>query len=122
MGTPLGLRCALCNLEYSNLGLANLCPCGGPLLVHYDLSSLRSTWSKESLRNNPTSMWRYDPVLPASHSESVSLGEGLTPLFRLPRLSARWDASGIWLKDEAQNPTASFKARGMSAAVTMARK
>jgi threonine synthase len=122
MGNPLGLRCALCNLEYMIGALTNLCQCGGPLLVDYDFSSIESSWSKESLRNSPNSMWRYDPVLPVSNSEPVTLGEGFTPLFRLPRLAARLGASDIWLKDESRNPTASFKARGMSAAVTMARK
>jgi threonine synthase len=67
-------------------------------------------------------MWRYEPVLPASLSDAVSLGEGLTPLFQLPRLGAILGVHDVWLKDDGQNPTASFKARGMSAAVTMARK
>ena len=90
--------------------------------MDYDLASVRSSWSKESLRDSPGSTWRYDPVLPASKSEAVTLGEGSTPLFRLPRLGARFGAGDIWLKDESQNPTASFKARGMSVAVTMAKK
>lgn len=67
-------------------------------------------------------MWRYEPVLPASLSDAVSLGEGLTPLFPVPRLGAILGVHDLWLKDDGQNPTASFKARGMSAAVTMARK
>jgi threonine synthase len=67
-------------------------------------------------------MWRYDPVLPAGRAEAISLGEGWTPLLKVPALGAAIGARDIWLKDEGQNPTASFKARGMSAAVTMAKK
>ena len=67
-------------------------------------------------------MWRYDPVLPAGWSDAITLGEGWTPLLSLPALGAVIGARDLWLKDEGQNPTASFKARGMSAAVSMAKK
>jgi threonine synthase len=67
-------------------------------------------------------MWRYDPVLPAGRADAISLGEGWTPLLRAPALGAAIGAHDIWLKDEGQNPTASFKARGMSVAVSVAKK
>ncbi len=67
-------------------------------------------------------MWRYAPVLPASASEAVTLGEGWTPLHRAARLAPELGATDLWIKDEARNPTGSFKARGFAAAVTMAKK
>jgi threonine synthase len=67
-------------------------------------------------------MWRYHPVLPAALEEAVTLGEGLTPLLQLQHLGKDLGLGDLWVKDEGQNPTASFKARGMSAAVTMASK
>jgi threonine synthase len=67
-------------------------------------------------------MWRYEKVLPADAKDAVTLGEGWTPLVRLHRLAEELGANDLWLKDEGQNPTDSFKARGLSMAVTMARK
>jgi threonine synthase len=67
-------------------------------------------------------MWRYHPVLPAPLEEAVTLGEGFTPLLHLKRLGRDLGLGNLWVKDEGQNPTGSFKARGMSAAVTMACK
>jgi threonine synthase len=102
--------------------IINTCECGGTLLVEYDLESARSSWSKEALHSAPASMWRYEPLLPASIREAVTLGEGFTPLLRLRNFEKLLGFSDLWLKDDGQNPTASFKARGMSTAVTMARK
>jgi threonine synthase len=67
-------------------------------------------------------MWRYEPVLPGSRSEAVSLGEGWTPLIKANRLGKQIGAHDLWIKDEGQNPTDSFKARGLCCAVTMAKK
>ena len=67
-------------------------------------------------------MWRYEPVLPASKAEAVSLGEGWTPLIRAEKLGRKIGAEKLWIKDEGQNPTDSFKARGLCCAVTMAKK
>ena len=81
------------------------------------------TWRKSfNLASAPATMWRYDPVLPADRQDSISLGEGFTPLLSTPRLGAKLGVHDLWVKDDGQNPTASFKARGMSAAVTMAKK
>jgi threonine synthase len=67
-------------------------------------------------------MWRYAPVLPASADEAVTLAEGWTPLHRASRLASEVGGTNVWIKDEGSNPTGSFKARGLSAAVTMAKK
>ena len=74
---------------------------------------------KAGSRDGPASMWRYAPVLPPADESIVSLGEGWTPLIRSRRLGARLGAEALWVKDEGLNPTASFKARGLSCAISM---
>ena len=90
--------------------------------MRYDLAQIRAGWSRESLRDAPTDMWRYSPVLPADAADAVTLQEGWTPLLEASRLGNELGARSLWIKDESRNPTDSFKARGLSAAVTMARK
>jgi threonine synthase len=101
----------------------NLSPNGAPLLVHYDLERMKQQVTKEQIALGVNSMWRYAPMLPVETAENVvSLGEGYTPLLPAPRLGARLGAGKLWIKDEGQNPTGTFKARGMSCAVSMARE
>ena len=100
----------------------HLCTCGRPLLARYDWERIGAHWTRESLGNATRSMWRYAPALPLTDGiPPVTLGEGWTPLFSAPRLGAELGLSHLFVKDEALNPTNSFKARGMSAAVTRAR-
>lgn len=106
------LTCFLCGLTYPAERLVNTCTCGRPLRVDYDLSA--STLRPDDLHGREATVWRYREVLP--DCAPVSLGEGMTPLHRAPRLGTNW-----CIKDEGVNPTASFKARGMSVAVSMAR-
>ena len=122
MGQPKSLYCSVCAEKYDPRLLVNLCRCGSPLLVSYDLDQIRAAWNRDALCSAPNSMWRYAPVLPAEDTEAISLGEGFTPLLSLRKLGRTLGAENLWLKDEGQNPTGSFKARGMSVAVTMARK
>ncbi len=115
------LECSLCSARFEPSRVHNLCSCGGTLFVRYDLTGIRSTWARDSLRSARPDLWRYLPVLPPQHPESiVSLGEGMTPLIRAHRLGAATGAQQLWVKDEGLNPTASFKARGMTTAITMA--
>lgn len=107
------LSCFLCGKEYAADQVQTLCECGRPLKVHYDLGP--ATLDREKLKGREATLWRYREVLP--DCEPVSLGEGFTPLLHAPRLGERW-----YVKDEGVNPTASFKARGMALAVSMARK
>ncbi len=100
----------------------NLCRCGGPLLVNYDLSAIGARWRKDDLKTAVNSMWRYAPVLPAGLEEAVTLQEGWTPLVHATALGREIGAQNLWVKDEGRNPTDSFKARGLSCAVTMANK
>src|SRR5512143_1785806 len=117
------LECSLCAARFEPNQIHNLCSCGGTLFVRYDLTRIKGTWSRDSLRSARTDLWRYLPVLPPRTPESiVSLGEGMTPLIRTRRLGAAIGAQDLWVKDEGLNPTASFKARGMTTAITMARE
>lgn len=122
MGSATRLTCTRCPASYPADRLINLCTCGGPLLVHYDLAAVRGTWQRSALSSGPPSMWRYAPVLPADADEAVTLVEGWTPLTRAPALGRVLGATDLWIKDEGRNPTDSFKARGLGCAVTIARK
>jgi threonine synthase len=116
------LECAECGEQYKARRLLNLCErCGKPLLVRYDLGRAARTLTKESLRQRVASLWRYREVLPVEADENiVTLGEGWTPLLHAPRLAEVVGVPELYIKDESQNPTQSFKARGMTAAVSMA--
>jgi threonine synthase len=112
------LECSACDVRESGDALATVCPkCGQPFLVRYD-----SLMPPRTAVTDRWDMWRYAPVMPLKAGESpVSLGEGLTPMHDLPKLARAIGVARLWVKDEGLNPTASFKARGMSAAVTRAR-
>jgi threonine synthase len=116
------LECGACGTRYDNDRLVNLCTCGKPLLARYDLARAAESIRREMLPGRVASLWRYAELLPAPDAQSVvTLGEGWTPLLDAPRLGAKIGLSRLYFKDEALNPTGSFKARGMSTAVTMAR-
>src|SRR5207245_2580231 len=119
MPKPTHLECSICGTRYASDVPQNLCACGGPLLVRYDLNVIRSRWLRRDVASGPATMWRYAPVLPPSAGAIVTLGEGWTPLIRTDRLGRRIGAEALWVKDEGLNPTASFKARGLSCAVSM---
>ena len=120
MTTVTHLECSVCSKRHEAGKIHNLCECGGPLLVRYDLQKARETWNRDSINSGPSNMWRYAPVLPVSKpSAVVSLGEGMTPLIQTQRLGARLGANDLWVKDEGINPTGSFKARGLSCAISM---
>jgi threonine synthase len=120
MTTLTHLECSLCGQTFAPGQPLNLCPCGGPLLARYDLQAARQSWSREWIQGGPSSMWRYAPVLPVSKPASmISLGEGWTPLVRARNYGAAVGAENLWVKDEGLNPTASFKARGLSCCISM---
>src|SRR5262245_8300472 len=118
------LYCSSCHKEYEAGKLYNLCSdCAKPLLVAYDLKAAGSTLTKESLAGREPSLWRYEEVLPVSdRANRVSLGEGMTPLHRAENLGKKLGLGNLWIKDESLNPTQSFKARGMTMAVSMAKE
>ncbi|HEV2705641.1 MAG TPA: threonine synthase [Pyrinomonadaceae bacterium] len=118
------LECAACGTEHEAQRLHNLCTrCGKPLLVRYDLQLAARSLTKDALSARRGDLWRYREVLPVEHDANVvSLGEGWTPLVRAERLGERYGLKNLYIKDESQNPTQSFKARGMTAAVSMAKE
>ena len=118
------LECAACGLRHEARRLHNLCTeCGKPLLVRYDLKGAAASLTKESLKGRGPDLWRYREVLPVESDENiVTLGEGYTPLVHASRLGAQLGLKELYVKDEGQNPTQSFKARGMAAAVSMAKE
>jgi threonine synthase len=118
------LECALCGLQHEARRLLNLCrECGKPLLVRYDLEQASHSLTKQSLSGRRSDMWRYREVLPVEKDENlVSLGEGWTPLLPARKLAELTSVRELYIKDESQNPTQSFKARGMTAAVSMAKE
>src|SRR5271166_4289856 len=112
------LECTRCGEHLSADRPQNVCPKdGGVLFVRYDLASLKGKLRREDLSGRVASMWRYAEVLPELNvnEKPITLGEGFTPM-----LPSR-EYANVFIKDEGLNPTGSFKARGMSAAVTMAR-
>lgn len=118
------LFCSSCGERYEANKLYNLCAkCSKPLIVEYDLEKAKQTLTKDSLKNRAASLWRYREVLPVENPENiVSLGEGFTPLHHAKNLGAQFGLPNLFIKDESLNPTQSFKARGMSAAVSMAKE
>src|SRR5688572_32942137 len=116
------LQCSreACAQVVPHTSLQNLCPsCKSPLLARYDLAAARRTLNLQALRTRAHTMWRYEEVLPGA--PAITLGEGMTPLIHAHRLGERIGLSRFYIKDEGLNPTASFKARGLSAAVTVAK-
>ena len=96
------LECSLCNRKYAAGKIWNLCECGGPLLVRYDLERLRATWSLDSFDSAPNSMWRYAPALPVEHENSIiSLGEGMTPIQPARRTGKRIGAPELTSRTKA---------------------
>jgi threonine synthase len=117
------LYCSACNEQYQPQRLYNLCRCGKPLMVAYDLAAAAKTLTRESLAGRAANLWRYREVLPVEHDENIQcLGEGMTPLIQAQRLGRQLGMTRLYIKDESLNPTASFKARGMAVAISMARE
>lgn len=118
------LTCGLCHTPHPIDQLQNLClSCGRPLLAGYDLPAIRAAgFTPEVVRSRSNrSLWRFHEVLPVdTPAEAVSLGEGLTPLLRCQRRGDFAAFDNLFIKDESFNPTGSFKARGMAAAITRA--
>jgi threonine synthase len=109
------LECSKCGEQISGAQPQTICPKdGGSLYVRFDLAALKGKFTPDSLRGRPATMWRYHEVLPGD--VPVTLGEGFTPM-----LPSR-ENPNVYIKDEGLNPTGSFKARGLCAAVTMAKQ
>jgi threonine synthase len=117
------LECTFTGETYAADELQNLSKAGKVLYPRYDLQKAKERLSKEELKNRAPNLWRYKEVLPVLWEENiVSLGEGFTPLLSVPRLAERTGLEQLLVKDEGVNPTGSFKARGMTAAVSKAKE
>src|SRR2546425_523690 len=114
------LECSACGKKHDPSREQHLCTCGKPLLARYDLRRAAATLTFESLKTRPRTLWRYAEVLP--NDPPVSLGEGMTALVHTERLGASMGLKHLYVKDEGLNPTGSFKARGMTTAVTRAKQ
>ncbi|MGE0157847.1 MAG: threonine synthase [Gemmatimonadales bacterium] len=121
VGGATHLECSLTGARLESEQLVGLSPAGKPLLVRYDLERLRGTFTRAAVAARRADLWRYAEVLPVRDPGSrISLGEGWTPLLDAPRTAARLGVRRVWIKDEGQNPTGSFKARGLCMAVSRA--
>ena len=116
---PWSLECSACGKTRGADGRPGVCDCGQPYLVRYPAAPHPDV--KSQLCDRPWTMWRYREWLPLADGESpVTLGEGGTPLLAVERVAARHGFGDLWVKEESCNPTGSFKARGLAAAVTRA--
>jgi threonine synthase len=116
------LSCPSCGERHDAGRPHNVCTCGSPLLVEYDLGRVRGTLFKEELESREPTMWRYRELLPVSEqAETVTLGEGFTPLVPVARVGRSLGLPDLWIKDEGLNPTGTFKARGAACGISMAR-
>ncbi|TMF08498.1 MAG: pyridoxal-phosphate dependent enzyme, partial [Chloroflexi bacterium] len=120
------LECTACGGEFDADTVHGVCPsCGKVLFARYDLAAVRSSITPDDFLGRSWDMWRYRELLPVRNSANVvTLGEGMTPLLRVSEhVSARLGFKGrLRIKDEGKNPTGSFKARGMAAAISRAKE
>ncbi|MBN8721779.1 MAG: threonine synthase [Acidobacteria bacterium] len=118
------LSCFQCKEQYEKQKVHQLCKsCAKPLKVNYDLKKIGQNFTPSKLLGRPANLWRYQEVLPVENSANIiCLGEGFTPLFHATKLGKKRDMPKLYIKEEGLNPTASFKARGMALAVSMAKE
>jgi len=120
----LNLECSNCSKEFPSDQVQTFCPdCQSPLLARYDLEAARNHIDRDEIRHRSSGMWRWEELLPVKDPQNfVYLGEGDTALLALPDLGKSLGLSNLFVKDESTNPTGSFKARGLAAAVSKAKE
>ena len=118
------LECGACRARHESGAPQGVCAkCGKPLLARYDLDTARAMLSKRDWESGRDDLWRFFDMLPVKDARNISsIGEGMTPLLTGGRLAEEAGLPGLMVKDESGNPTGSFKARGMTAAVSKARE
>ena len=118
------LECSVCGDRHSPHEVQTVCrSCGKSLVARYDLSAARASLDRDALAHGPASLWKYFPLLPIEQeSNVVSLGEVTTPIVRMGSLERELGCSHVWVKDEGDLPTGSFKARGLGMAVSKAKE
>ena len=118
------LECSGCGEKYDHAEINTFCPaCQSPLLSRYDLESTREHIDRDAITRRKKGMWRWHELLPVLYKENqIFLGEGDTPLLSLPHLEKELGLFHLYVKDESSNPTGSFKARGLAAAISKAKE
>lgn len=117
------LECPKCGANYESEKPIQLCQCGAPLLVRYDLKKVKKNFRKKALHTRKANLWRYWELLPVKKEENVVfLGEGMTPLLHLKNLGSKLGINNLYLKDEGLIPTGTFKARGAAVGVSRAKE
>ena len=117
------LECPKCKTTYETEQPNQLCSCGSPLLVRYDLVKVAANMSKEVVANRPPDLWRYRELLPVVNEHNiVTMGEGMTPLLKMDRVGKKIGMTNLYLKDEGIIPSGSFKARGAAVGVSRAKE
>ncbi|WCT58136.1 threonine synthase [Paenibacillus kyungheensis] len=117
------LECPVCDTTYDANKIQQLCTCGSPLLVRYDLERVRNEVKRSAIRERNPDLWRYHELLPVQHEDHViTLGEGMTPLLSMPKLGERYGLTHLYMKDESLIPTGSFKARGAAVGISKAKE
>jgi threonine synthase len=119
-----GLECSGCGEKYSADQIHTFCPdCQSPLLVRYDLQTIREQLDRDEIRQRLKGMWRWHELLPVKDPNNfVFLGEGDTAQLPIARVGGQLGLSNLYVKDESSNPTGSFKARGLAAAISKAKE
>ncbi len=117
------LECPKCSAHYETEQPHQLCVCGSPLLVKYDMGKVAANMSKALVASRPPDLWRYRELLPVVKEENiVTMGEGMTPLLHLQRLGKLVGMPNLYMKDEGIIPSGSFKARGAAVGVSRAKE
>jgi threonine synthase len=117
------VECPKCGEHYEEDKINQLCTCGSPLLARYDLEKVKANVSREFFATRKNSLWRYHELLPIHNEKNiVTLGEGMTPLEKLPTLGAAYGLTNLYIKDEGVLPTGSFKTRGASVGISKAKE
>jgi threonine synthase len=117
------LSCPKCSATFASEALTQVCECGAPLLVEYDLEHVDAVFNKEMLKERQPNLWRYQELLPVKEEKNnINLGEGMTPLLHLRRLGKEIGLNNLFLKDEGIIPTGTFKARGAAVGVSRAKE
>jgi threonine synthase len=115
------LECATCGAAHDADQIQGTCACGSPLLARYDTDRVRAKVGRSEIATRPPDLWRYHELLPVSAAANVvTMGEGMTPLLRLPRTGAALGVPGLMMNDEGVIPTGTFKARGAAVGVSRA--
>lgn len=117
------LECSKCGKHYNSEEVHQLCECGGPLLVKYDLKKVKENFKKEALKDREPSLWRYWELLPLNDKKNlVSLGEGMTPMIKMEVAGPDNGLNNLYLKDEGIIPSGTFKSRGATVGVSRAKE